>query len=524
MGISVFQPLRSYGPGDTNTIIRQVEEHVGDYAEAAARAAYPESEVAANHRRFSRVASVGARDALSWNDRLANLSSPWETSGSPTVSGGKAYAATGGPVNSVALRPITFGNRFRYIVPVDFKDGIGTSRFSGIVATESTAATVAANDMSRTVSISIDAATGGTNRNVFVNAFTINASLGVLPAGNRQLIMGMVWDDRLGLGVFCRTPDGSFDKSDWVNAPDMNAIPWKPTRVGFFSIDNRGSASATGYGPFGFRASHATIEPRLGVEGVGASVHFGAPTNPTNAERTRIAAPASYDSKTSSRLLIVCHGGGQDVYHGKDLGDYYLINGGMIVASGDFRGLSNSMYAFGAPASVDRVVELYEHVLERYHVGSVFVAGYSMGGQTALQVAADGRIPGIKGVIVGNPAVDLKWVWQQRAQPVWSTNWAAVKAAWGVGSDAESAWDAATAALNPMTRPVTDFRGIPIWMSSSPDDDTAIEEFNTLPFRDRVNAVVPGQVTHHVATGDHGDLSAWPQATIKTWMDALALT
>lgn len=205
-------------------------------------------------------------------------------------------------------------------------------------------------------------------------------------------------------------------------------------------------ASTTAWAAARGRAAPAITSPQ----------NFVTATNSQNARLTSVS-PYSGDSP----LLLCIYVGGVDGNTDLNVPAHYVdsITDGVIWARCQFSGNS-----YGSPAAMQDMRDVYNQACRLAPVGGVVLVGNSMGAIVAINAVTTGAIPGVLGVYITDPVVNLR----QRYD---GTRKAMISAAYGIASNG-SDYDVKTAGHDPALRNWSAFRGVPFHIIGSTGDTT----------------------------------------------------
>lgn len=270
------------------------------------------------------------------------------------------------------------------------------------------------------------------------------------------------------------------------------------THVAMWNTDTRG-LSGNGVGPMVVRAgSYATGNPVGLADNSPRWTRYAVPSR--HSEFTMIATPADYDSRKPSPVVIYAHGHSDNELDStmatrpNAIGKVTkaLVEAGFIVAAGRFGGTEN----WGNDASLAAMEELYRHLRDAYHIGPIVLMGHSMGGTVTLTTLAQRQIPNIVGFVGIEPVVDLRAAYD-------GNYGASIRNAYGIAADG-SDYDSKTAGHNPALRSGWEFRGVPMWLTGSPNDTAVPQDKHVNVLRSLVSGF-SSDVTFHQASGPHVD-------------------
>ena len=108
-----------------------------------------------------------------------------------------------------------------------------------------------------------------------------------------------------------------------------------------------------------------------------------------------VTVPADYDSFSSTDLVIMIHGHGDDhnEFGGYDAISNGLAEKGILVVTLDLPGCGDSTESFRLNTLTNMkndVVDVLNYMVREYNIANVGAFGYSMGGRIALEIIADG--------------------------------------------------------------------------------------------------------------------------------------
>jgi len=461
---------------------------------------------------YDSTRSVAAARAA-WDDwpafteSWANLTA-WTTQATPgvQVSGGVLYSTGSQGSGSGANHafPVTSTGKFRFVLQVKAVTGATSGSLivginpdaAGAVPTAGAAGVrgfqfTSAGDIIALTNPIVPGTTTPAAGNVTVGTYTT------------QYYTITFTGDGTTLSAVITNADGSGEyMAKW--AQNSNAI----NNLYVFCSDSR-ALTGHGIGPLGARKSFSTLPPSAAVEDRAArTVMWTSPNGSTNA---RIALPPGYDSRVPAPLVIFCHGsGGSEQSVTGSSGNYQSVaaalnSAGFIVASTT----GTPADEWGNQSVLDSIYSMYTYIRDRFALGPVVMWGGSMGGLAALLTVAEGRIPGIVALMLNQPVCNLAYVYANGFT-------AGVKAAYGIASDG-SDYATKTAGHDPMLKPGTAYRGLPVWVSYSAGDTAVPPAQNATPF---LNLVRPyaRSITEYVGTGNHSDPSMFVPAIQKEWL------
>lgn len=127
-----------------------------------------------------------------------------------------------------------------------------------------------------------------------------------------------------------------------------------------------------------------------------------------------VIPPAAYSENGSYPLVMIIHGGNQSIVKAKERWDPQAFGDDLIIAyvqssrradTRSYRWDLGGVDIYSLPTAQEEVLGLYRAIVENYAVDTerVTLAGFSQGGNLALFLAAEGRIPA-RGFIAGCPA------------------------------------------------------------------------------------------------------------------------
>jgi len=229
-----------------------------------------------------------------------------------------------------------------------------------------------------------------------------------------------------------------------------------------------------------------------------------------NTDNIVVATPAGFDSRVPTPVVIYVHGSG-DVEEDVTVQNKptaigpvaaALVSAGYIVASP----LLTSSTNWGNPASIGAMEAVYRHLRDAYTLGPIVIMGHSMGGMVSLTTLARRVIPGVVGY------VGIEAVYSLANMFANATYTAAIKTAFGMAADG-SDYATKTAGYDPALRNGWEFRGLPMWLSSSAGDTQVNKTANAAAL---VTAVTPfnADITLFNSSGDHVDPTNFQSAAI----------
>ena len=270
------------------------------------------------------------------------------------------------------------------------------------------------------------------------------------------------------------------------------------THVAVWNTDTRGM-SGNGVGPIVARAgSYATGNPVGIADEAVRWTRYAVPER--HSEFTMVATPRDYDSRKPSPVVIYAHGHGDNELDAtlatrpNAIGKVTkaLVDAGFIVAAGRFGGTAN----WGNAAAVEAMQELYRHLRDAYHIGPVVLMGHSMGGLVSLTSLAQRKVPNIVGFVGIEPVVSLRAAYDGNFG-------SSIRSTFGISSDGAD-YTARTSGFDPALRAGWEFRGVPMWLTGSPNDTSVPQDQHVNVLRSMVSGF-SGDVTFHQASGPHVD-------------------
>lgn len=180
---------------------------------------------------------------------------------------------------------------------------------------------------------------------------------------------------------------------------------------------------------------------------------------------TRLRVPIAYRDDHPVPLVLVCEGTGRfDEPGGYDpRGGLSAVPDACGVAWVQCRLHGNS---YGNADCMQDLRAVYEWVTSQIAVSSVILFGNSMGGVAACNALTRNVIPGVIGLYLTDPAIDL----YQRFAAGSAGAMANVRSAYGISNDIQYA--ALTAGFDPMLADWTAWRGMPVTILGGPQDGT----------------------------------------------------
>jgi pimeloyl-ACP methyl ester carboxylesterase len=164
---------------------------------------------------------------------------------------------------------------------------------------------------------------------------------------------------------------------------------------------------------------------------------------------------------------------------------------------------------FGNPTSIEDQVQLLHDAESRLPgVTSVDLVGFSMGGLDALMLASEHRVPGLQAVVLLSPVCD---------QVAYLSSYfgGSIRAAYG---HARGSAPPVIARSDPERQNPQSFAGPRYWFWMSPDDHTVPPAQTASMVGILRSAGV--DVRYSPLSGNHGDLSQLPPATVASWLEA----
>lgn len=446
------------------------------------------------------AARIAWEDSAQVDELFADMTN-WSATGL-TASSGTVPGTTGSPNNANRALSLASGEEFRLRTKITMVAGGATSTYTLIGVNANTAGATVTTAQAVGIGFRSDGrvfgyqgtsvGTGGPG-----GAYGITAS--AVASGDYYVTIVV---DALTVSLALTTAD---NMSIYEVSFLRSALPGAINNVWISNGDARG-ASGNIINPLHWRRAITTIKPRTGVEGLAPGDIL---VQDANGQNMRVVVPASYDPRKPAPLVIFAHGASSDQSQmtsnstGSKTLLASLLSAGFIVASSKQRGDN-----WGSPASQSDVITLYNWVKARYAIsGAPCILAASMGTLTALNFVSHGRLP-VSAVGIIDGVINLAWQYQNGTNGV-TTDQAGIISAWGLAPDG-SDYGTQTAGYDPLITAQTtpqNFRGIPMLITSSPDD-TRVPEVN------HANLFVPlvspyGTVTHVEHSGAHTIDAAW---------------
>ena len=273
-------------------------------------------------------------------------------------------------------------------------------------------------------------------------------------------------------------------------------------------MDSRGASGAT-IGPAVVKASLANYSPRSASVAAGAETTtdrvIWTRTGGSNAlgDAARIWLPANYDSRVPTPTVLYSHlyGGYEgETYDNTTFSPAFaaLVNAGWIVAASD-----NEGQGFGNSAVQANLLALYEYLRDHLNIGPIIASGSSMGGAAAANLVAARSVPGIVGLMLFSPLLNLSWFWSQLATGgQYATYQSAFEAAYDLSSLSDPTYAAKVNPFDPMLQSPSAFRGVRTRIAYSSDDGLTVPANNGAQFLSQISGYVP-EATSYVTTGGH---------------------
>lgn len=444
---------------------------------------------------------------VGWTETWATAptAAPWTPYAAPlTVSGGKAYGAT----SAGAARDLGIGASGTGTVTALLDFG-GVSALAHAIAFD--------NSAPGTVSSALNSLRGFSFLNNDLRWHDAAGTTSVLLAGgvnSGQWQISYTITPTTVYGTVTRLSDGT----KYTAQLDRTAIP------GSYGLSRLrvvlGSAAAN-VGPIVLSAKTPNVGPDQAA--YPSAVVTVLPTG----EKVRWRFPPGYDGRKAYPLVIMSHGasGNADTFSGGGgeptyglLGLRLTRDAGCVTVSTEAAPIGSEM---GNDAMIVANVRSYLASLDRFPVSCVFLYGGSMGAVSALNTALAQIIPGVVGIMINQPVIGLRAVYD-------ATNLRArVTDAYALGTypDANFATKTGPSAVakfghDPLDDrvPATAFGGIPIWIEHSLDDTTVPSGSHALPFIDKFEDFTP--ITVYTGTGNHGEPTQFPIDDQIAWVKA----
>jgi hypothetical protein len=231
-----------------------------------------------------------------------------------------------------------------------------------------------------------------------------------------------------------------------------------------------------------------------------------------NGQRTIIRLPATFDRNTPLPAVIHLQGFGNTA----DLSGQFAamataaLNAGFVFITSDFHGNQ-----YGGPNVQADLKAILDAALDYIPINGVVLSGESMGGIGVLNALSHATLPNVVGAFLAQPIVSLKHRYDVNPSPQHD----AIVGAYGIAIDG-SDYAAKTDGWDPNLLPGGAFAGVPLYITGSPTDTSALVS----PFMDDLRTRLTGlsPVTWKQSSGSHGDPSMFIPADYTAFLTSVA--